>query len=169
MRLPRKIYPFAIIISFTLVLLVFYILNQGDFEKLNHSSIRLDVAKENKVLYVGYNLTWSGYGKPTIKEVTFLNNERNSEFQQLHITPYVETSSHQITDILTEEEVINGNYELNYSPVLNYKINKDQFRLVLKFVYTHESDLAELAHVQIKYNTFGIIKEKTIHIANVVE
>src|SRR5690625_568967 len=78
MKVRKKIYPLAITISLPLVFIIFYLINQGHFEQLSHSSVSSDLAKENKVLYLGYDLSWKGIGKPKIKDMHFINKDRKS-------------------------------------------------------------------------------------------
>lgn len=163
MRLPKKLYPFAIIISLTLVLIVFYLLNQGHLEQVGyHPSISPDVASQDGVLYISYDMVWTGYGEPKLKEVRCLNDAGN----ELIVTPYIETSSNQITGILTEEEMNEGNYIANLTDVNDYKLADPTFRIVLKLDLAQEEDLQKIAYLQITYNTFGIVKEQTINVGN---
>lgn len=159
----RKIYPVAIIISLPLVLLIFYIINQGHFKQLNHPSIESSIAKQNNILFIGYDVKWIGFGHPKLKQIYVANDGDEIINHDVRVTSYIEKQPLTELAVNTEKEVDAIGLSDKLIPVQDYKVSSSSFRLIIKIEYENEKALEELEALSIKYNTFGIMKEQQLH------
>lgn len=150
-KMRRKIYPIAIIFSLPLVVLVFFIINQGRFEQLSKNC-----SPSEKGLYLECNLEWQGFGKPEIESIEIINE--TNYIEQLNTKTFIQQVSednNRMRENLTEE---------NYFPASSYKLDESSFRLVLHIEHENKDALDSVQTFIIQYKTFGITKVQQIEV-----
>lgn len=150
MKLRTTIYPLALIIAIPLVLVVFYILNQGKFEKPVENQLSTANA-QGKDGMIEYDVKWKGLGKPIIHKVTF------SGAENLELTSSVNLEQDKANNEIVAEEVKPGIYELDLNEA--HLANK-QFIIKLKNTAENEEAISDLTITEIRYKTFGIIRNQ---------
>jgi hypothetical protein len=138
MKLRRTVYPIALIVAIPLVLIVFYILNQGKFAFNPEETVQNNQMDGH--IFVAYPMTWEGYGKPIIEEVSVPEK----------VTPYILQTKH----ITTEEP-------LALEAIENVKLKSHQFYLVIETDETQNERLNE-KKLEIRYKTFGINRKQEL-------
>lgn len=152
MKMRRTIYPLALAISIPLVILTFFIMNQGHFEQVDTVTFSANKLPEINRMMESH-LEWKGVGKPKIESIRFDDSLKNDEWTIFladefnEIKTYHEklqstrTVSYQHTDTQTEKKV----------PVLSILVDKSP------------SEVNPI-EIRIQYKTFGITREQKIDI-----
>src|SRR5699024_2258493 len=113
----------ALIIAIPLVLLVFYFLNQGKFEKNTHAQLSVEGLQEQDKVVLQYDLEWKGFRSPRLTTIA-LSGEAD-----LEIMAFIKYSKAENIQEKTVKEVDPGKYEID---VNNDVLKEDQFSVVVK-------------------------------------
>lgn len=149
----RKIYPIAIIFSLPLVVIIFFIINQGRFEQYSQIS-----TPSEKGLYLEYDIEWQGFGKPKIESIEIIDETGDIQLEQLNTSTFIQQLSED-NNLKTEDVV-----KENYLQASDYEVNDSSFRLVFHIDDHHKDNLTSVQTLNIRYKTFGISKEQQIKV-----
>ncbi|MFC5603170.1 hypothetical protein [Sporosarcina koreensis] len=158
------------LLTFSLITLVLVswisttIVRSGNFKKRDHTSIGAEYFISRDALYFGYDLSWEGIGRPTLKQIDFIKKDGTpiTPEDDFLIQPFIEISSDGNTiGVLDEKTVMNEGFINNLLPFEDFQVD-GKFRLVLRVEFHGNSIENDISELEITYKKFGITQSKDI-------
>lgn len=151
MKMRRTIYPLALLIAIPLVLIVFYILNQGKFEIINMEHQSIELADVESTGYMKIDLEWNGFGDPVLQS---FNAQRtpDEDVPALVVQPLVGVPLEEAVEQLIAGEKL--------PLVTDYKLTEKTMTLLLETKQGDRAQVKEGNKFLLRYRTFGIIREQ---------
>lgn len=153
MKMRRTIYPAALIIAIPLVLLVFYILNQGKFEKTAALEQSADVFHVDGKMYVQVELEWKGFGNPVLKSLA------SKETMDDDVQAFVNQTNSEASLEQAVEQMSAGE---KLPEVAEYKLMGNTMSLILEMNQEDFEQMQGETTFLLRYRTFGITREQEI-------
>ncbi|GEN85222.1 hypothetical protein SLU01_35340 [Sporosarcina luteola] len=95
-----------------------YAINDGEFNKWSHTTVLDEHFENGKRMYLGYNFTWEGIGRPTILQLDFIKKDGTplAGAEASRIQPYFEVSQDGNTIGAVDEETVIDDGKLDHPP-----------------------------------------------------
>lgn len=141
-----------------------YAINDGEFNKWSHPTVSEEHFDNGKRVYLGYNFTWEGIGRPTIIQLDFIKKDGTplAGAEASRIQPYFEVSQDGNTIGAVDEETAINDRKLDHlTPLGNTQVDGD-FRIVLRVDYEGVQIDDDIGEMVITYTKFGVTRHQTI-------
>ncbi|KHF39381.1 hypothetical protein [Halalkalibacter okhensis] len=155
------------ILGATLVLIVCivnYVFSKGEFVIGSTSYIAMDapVVEEGLPIYMGYGVHWSGFGNPTLTNVSLIKDdgtELSEDDLQLSVTSMIDEMG--VTGVIDEDFAIEAGYINEYLLVENYQVI-DDLLLVFRVELLDTNYENNISYLMIEYKNFGFRQQQTL-------
>lgn len=160
------------VITFTIIFLIglfswlyYFQYARGEFLLNSYSNIEKELVEINEPVYFGYNMKWTGNGKPTINEIRLIKNDGSyleADDKNLTVTALIKENASDkavVTDALTEKQAMEMGIIEKYKPVENYLLNTQEFNMVLKVTINDENYTNDISAIEIAYTILGSERE----------
>ncbi|MET3698845.1 hypothetical protein SAMN05877753_11080 [Bacillus oleivorans] len=158
-----------IVILFVLIILVimfWWIFNlisrDGEFTKTSHVTAGIEHFEKRKAVFLGYNFSWKGIGKPIIEKIEFLKRDGTivaKDENDFRIQPFI--ASTERIGVIDEEYVVNEGLDVDLIQVKGYQINKN-FYLVLRVEFDGTNPDNDIKILRITYKKYGVTQYQNI-------
>lgn len=141
-----------------------YAINDGGFNKWSHTTVLDEHFDNGKRVYLGYDFTWEGIGRPRITQLDFIKKDGThlTGFEASRIQPYLEMSLDGNTIGAVDEESVIDDGKLDHLiPLGNTRVDGD-FRIILRVDYDGVRIDDDIGEMIITYTKFGVIRHQAI-------
>lgn len=155
---------FFLVIILAAVLSSVFLINDGAFKKWSHTTVLKEHFENGEAMYLGYNFSWEGIGRPTLTKVDFIKKDGTllAQGDDVTIQPYIEMSRDgNMIGALDEETVKNEGWMDQLTPFENVKVD-DDFRVVLRVHYDGVQTSDDIHEMKITFKKFGFTRHQTI-------
>ncbi|WP_017755158.1 hypothetical protein [Calidifontibacillus oryziterrae] len=137
---------------------------RGEFILNSASSIDKGAITINEPFYLGFNVKWTGNGKPTINDIKLIKNDGSylENDEVVTVEPFIEEFVPGLmnpTEALIEQEAVEQGLVEGYLPAQNYTINQQEFNVVLKVTLKDESYTNNINAIEIQYTNLNSQRE----------
>lgn len=153
----------TLITSAVLIGLYFYLLNKAEFTKGSHAWASKEVIEESEVIYLGYNLTFNGYGSPTIQSIYLqqTEGEKGQQYdEQISISVFIDKNNR--IGAVDEKYALDEGIIDELIPVRGYKLKESDFNLAIRVELKDKDFKKDFDTLVIEYSHLGVTKKQVI-------
>ncbi|MCM3636988.1 hypothetical protein M3152_04580 [Sporosarcina luteola] len=155
----------GLIIFISVIWISIHIVSSGKFTKWSHTTALEDHFKNGEAMYLSYNFSWKGIGRPTLKQIEFIKKDGTSITQDrdgFQIQPYIEISPDgNLIGAMDEKTAKNEGLINNLLPFEDFEVDGD-FRVVLKVRFQGINTDDDISMMKITYKKYGVTQHQNI-------
>lgn len=157
-------------LSLLLIIIIFviwistHIVHDGKFKKWSHTTTSEEHFKNGEAVYLGYDFSWEGTGRPTLKQIEFIKKDGTiiTEDDNYKIQTFIDiTQNGDLIGALDEKTVKNEGLINNLIPLENYQVDGD-FRVVLRVEFHGINVENDINMIKITYKKYGVTQHQNM-------